>query len=276
MANVINVEITNFPDYVYLKGIAKRDIIQLRLLSKEEKKGRKWGEPDVECISLWYKNYNIATKGTPVEYITRKSASDMFYQIKPDNKGNIKKFDSRVLTSSKKKYVTANLPGIPVLVLEPTKSKSKVYTLNGQPLPKNKYLVFLLNENNQIMYDCPLFLSPKFFVAMIELNETSDEVKNRIMRYKTASSDRKDAQYRVVAKAIDKYTYVDVGFILSYIDDKNRNRESIFTMDKIEKLLESNNIRNMKYEKAMHNKKDLVLTYGSMKELPTHFVDTRK
>lgn len=267
---VSRLEITSMPNYVFLKGIAKRDVVKLRLLSKKEKKGRKWGDPDVECISLWYKLANKMTKGTSVEYITRTQASSLFNNIEPDKKGNIRKFDARVLSSSKSKYVTSDLNNFPVMVLEPPSNKSVIYTLNGKDLPRNSYIVFVL-QDNKILFDCPVILEPRFFVAMIELQETSKDLKKRIMRYRTASEDRKDAQYRVVAKIADRQTFKEIGFMLSYIDENGKNRESMFTMKQIEQLLEKNNIRNLRYVSGMHGNKELELTYGRLIELPTHF-----
>lgn len=273
---VSKLEITTLPEYAFLKGVAKRDVVKLRLLSRQEKKDRKWGEPDVECVSLWYKLANQMTKGTAKEYITRKQASSMFYNMEPDKKGQIRKFDARVLSSNKAKYVTSELSNIPVVVLEPSTSKYVVYTLKGKELPKKAYVVFALDENKKILFDFPVILEPKFFVSMIELKETSVELKDRIMRYRTATEDRKEAQYRVVANIVDRNTYKHLGYMLSYIDEKGKNRESMFTMKQIEQLLESNNIRNMRYSTGMHGSKELELTYGRLIELPTHFYVSKK
>ena len=106
---VSRVDIMKLPDYAYMRGVASKDIVQIRLLSTKEKKARKWGEPDVEVKSVWFRH--VAKGG---EYITRKEANERFYM--PDGR----KLSTNFLRANQKYMVTADLGNIPVYVLAPS------------------------------------------------------------------------------------------------------------------------------------------------------------
>lgn len=256
--NVTRIDIMKLPDYVFIKGIACKDVVQLRILSAEEKKGRKWGEPDVEIKSMWYRSTQ------KVMYVTRKEASGKFFLP------NGNKLSTSFLKANQKYIVTSPLDNIPVHVLAPS-GKKVIYTLNGKDLPTDMYLVFV-TYNKTIMLSCPVLLKPDMFMRMITLKESPKEVTARIRRYDTATEDRKNAQYRVVAVALDKQTYKKLGYIVSYLQDTGKYKEQLCTMQNLVPLLESNNVRNMRIVKDMSGNRQEELTYGRLIELPTHYV----
>lgn len=256
---VSRVDIMKLPDYAYMRGVASKDIVQIRLLSTKEKKARKWGEPDVEVKSVWFRH--VAKGG---EYITRKEANERFYM--PDGR----KLSTNFLRANQKYMVTADLGNIPVYVLAPS-GKNVIYTVNGKDLPNNMFLVFVM-QNNNILFSCPIILKKDFFMRMVVLKETPKDVVARVRRYDTATEDRKDAQYRVVAVALDKATFKKVGYIVSFKQENGGYKEQLCTMKNLVTLLESNNIRNMKIVKDLSGKRKEELTYGRLIELPTHFV----
>lgn len=262
------LEVTKLPEYAFLRGVAVKDVVQLRLLSNAEKKSRKWGEPDVEIKSMWFKNVNLQQRKTVIEYVSRDVANNKFYT------SDGKKLKARFLRANQRYIVTSDLDNIPVYVLEPS-GKKVVYLLNGKEVPKDTYLVFVGNGNN-ILFDAPVCLKAKYFNRMIQLKETSKDLAARVRRYDTAVEDRKQAQYRVVANVLDKNTFKKLGYILSFIDESGKNREKFYSLGKILKLLESNNIRNMKMTRGMKGDLQESLTYGRLVELPTHFMDSSK
>lgn len=256
----VSVDIMKIPDYAFMQGVACKDVVQLRILSSEEKKGRKWGEPDVEVKSMWYKNAN------KVMYITRKEAGAKFYLP------NGNKLSTSFLKANQKYIVTADLDNIPVHVLAPSGKKAK-YMLNGKELPDNVYLVFV-TYNGTLMLSSPLLLKPEMCIRMITLKESSKTVAARIRRYDTATEDRKNAQYRVVAVAVDKQNYKKVGYILSFMQESGKYKEQLCSMQSLVPLLENNNVRNMRIVKDMSGKRQEELTYGRLIELPTHYINT--
>jgi hypothetical protein len=266
---VNRLEVTKLPDYSFLRGIAYQDVVRLRLLSSEEKKKRKWGDPDVEIRSLWYKNINIAINRTPSEYITRAVANQKFFTT------DGRKLSSRFLKTNKNYIVTSKLNNIPVYVLPPS-GKHIIYTINGQDLPQDVYTVFASDDENHIIFEIPVTLKHKYFKIMIRLTESTKDLKKRVRRYDTAAEDRKEAQYRVVAMAVDKRSNQKLGYIVSYLQETGEYKEQFCSMKKIVELLENNNIRNMKIVKNMHGQKEESLIYGRLIELPTHFIDMSK
>lgn len=264
----MELELTKCPEYSFLKGIACRDIVQLRLLSLDEKKNRKWGDPDVEIKSLWFKNYNLATSGTSVEYITRTIANQRFVTTEG------KKLSTRFLRVNKKYMVYSELPNISVYVITPSTS-NVTYTINDKKVPEGVYVVFL-KDGDSLLFETPIFLKQSYFKRMIKLKETPKQLAKRIRRYDTALEDKRQAQYRVVAMAIESQSFTKVGYILSYMQEDGTFKEKLFNMNKVFELLENNNIRNMHLKRNFAGQLEEVLTYGRLIELPTHFINLEK
>lgn len=264
----MELELTKCPEYSFLRGIACRDIVQLRLLSLDEKKNRKWGDPDVEIKSLWFKNYNLATNGNSVEYITRAIANQKFVTTEG------KKLNTRILRADKKYMVYSNLPRVPVYVITPSTS-NVTYTINNKKVPEGVYVVFI-KDGDSLLFEAPIFLKPSYFKRMIKLLETPKQLAKRIRRYDTALDDKREAQYRVVAMAIDTSSFIKIGYILSYMQEDGTFKEKLFNMKKVFELLENNNIRNMHLKRNFVGQLEEVLTYGRLIELPTHFVNLEK
>lgn len=264
----MELELTKCPEYSFLRGIACRDIVQLRILSLDEKKQRKWGEPDVEIKSLWFKNMNLSLTGSSSEYITRTVANQRF------STSDGKKLSTRFLRANKKYIVYSELPNIPVYIITPSTNQVK-YTINGREVPGGVYILFI-KDGDSLVFETPIFLKPFYFKRMIRLLETPKQLAKRIRRYDTAVEDKRQAQYRVVAMAVDKKSALKLGYILSFIQEDGVFKEKFFNINKVYELLENNNIRNMHLRRNVTGNLEEVLTYGRLIELPTHFIEVTK
>lgn len=248
-------EITQLPNELFWRGAYVKELARIRLLSPVERRANGYGKPDVEVKSLLGGNYTCYRRDIDACFL--------------DTNG--KPIKSRNLYSNKIYMVQRELPPVRVGILPPTKvrkGKRIQYTLNGRPLKTGMYIVFQMDENENVLWDKMKVLSPSYFKRVAQLSDTAETVKKRGLRYKakagmTVKQKYLNADFRLVARIEDINTYRTVGFVLSFAHDGKMIENDYYT-NQVEQLAKENRIRNMT--------PNFQLTYGRLDDLPTKFI----
>lgn len=254
MKKEVTVEITNLPNEVFWRGQFIRDLPQLRLLSREEKRALGTKAPDVEVESLIFGKYGI-----PRSNITNNFFGTDGTKLKP----------SRLHTNKRYCVVAPLLQTISVGILPPVKGVQ--YALKGEPLlkAKGKYLVFWFDTNKNIDWTRYKILTEYLYQRMVKSDDTIESLTARVERHKkmegmTAQQKFLNADFRIVARVENISTGKTIGFVLSFVKN-GKMEEAPFNIQTVEKYAVENRIRNMtpKFQ----------LTYGALNELPTLFMN---
>lgn len=250
-------EITKIPSEFFWKGVVQTDLAFIRILSQKERRVRGYGQPDVEVRS--------ALSG--VYYIFRSEIN----KVCLDTDG--KPLRANRLHSDKVYQVQLKINPTRIAYLPPgsaRRSKQTQYTLNGDTLPTGRYLIFLADGGGNVVFDRVYKLSKGYFNRMVQPLDNARTVARRIRLWKSQEGMTKQekylqASYRIVAKIEDVTTYTVTGFVLSFIKD-GKMCEEAFAIPVVEGLVKQNMVRNMT--------QNFMLTYGSIRDLPTMFIDS--
>lgn len=249
---IVKCEITNLPNEMFWRGTLVRDLARLRILPASERKQNGRGKPDVEIKSLIAGTY----------YCFRRDVNQFM-----DTSGS--KLRVRNLHTNKQYIVQTQLQPIKIGYLPPSKTHKGVrtqYTLNGRAISQNTYVIFPLDDNNNVMWDKVKILSPSYFNRVVKSVDTMASLKKRVNRWKqqsgmTVTQKYLNADFRIVARIENATDYSLVGFVLSYAQN-GKMMESDFSNAQVEELAKAHRIRNM-------TPSTFQLTYGNILDLPT-------
>lgn len=245
-------EITKLDSEIFWRGQLIRDVPKIRLLSWSERKEGGRQQPDIEVKSVIHGTYRVY----------RNFIGNVFQ----DTSGKPVKV-SRLHTNKLYQVQAPVVPPVGIAFLPP--SKLIRYTLNGKELNNSKYIMFSLSADGRVLVQQAKVIAPKVFHKIVNVTDTAEKIAERVERKKSVDSNPANdfllGDCRIIGQVVSKSNYKVVGYVIGFLNEAGQGEEQPLPLDKVRVMVRERRVRNMTT--------DFKLTYGSLKELPSFYVD---
>lgn len=241
------VSINDMSDSLFLNTVQYREIGKARIISRQEKKTREDGGPDVEITSWANEKF----------YITRNQLMLNFFDV------GGKALNVRAWKNNESHIIMCQANKLCGVVHVPKSRRYGVLSTTGKRYKPGVYVVCMRNPNGELNRKAYSALDAKLFHKMFKIDDSVEEMASRVRQEQhikeirssgetvakvknpngttvTVDKELAAAKYTVVAKVIKLDTNKVVGYTVSY-----NGKQIDCSLAKIEKLCKEKKLKNM-------------------------------